>query len=329
MNEYTSRFTTSMTPFFSFRQTIINKYISQQSPRAFVSLYIFTSAYFGFVRIQQLETEMRCLHCKDEPAVVIADGVSISFSHSKVLELRPPTICDKEKDLVRITNSPNARSMCFEGDREIRIQFQNALELTKYEDVCDKLLALMTTHQVGYTFLSNDDEQNLFISGNLPIAIWECLSTFIEMHDQHRKLAVRFRLLLRPIFSNDSILQIVQPCAIENLRRYSVGDRDHNIAPVVPAFGTILQNLTDEELRGRIQPCLQKLAKALADRSELVFNRLISQRRVVASTPLENEDVQLREWETTGVCYGTSKQRPQPYYEGRDGSQSSKAGKGI
>ena len=62
MNEYTSRFTTSMTPFFSFRQTIINKYISQQSPRMFVSLYIFTSAYFGFLRIQRLETEMRCLH---------------------------------------------------------------------------------------------------------------------------------------------------------------------------------------------------------------------------------------------------------------------------
>lgn len=61
---------------------------------------------------------MRCLHCKDDP-VVIADGVSISFSHSKVMGLRPPTIYDKEKDLVRITmNSQNVRSTCFEGDRE-------------------------------------------------------------------------------------------------------------------------------------------------------------------------------------------------------------------
>jgi hypothetical protein len=50
---------------------------------------------------------------------------------------------------------------------------------------CDKLLALMNAHQVGYAFLSNADETDLFITGDLPIAIWECLSTFIEVRDQH------------------------------------------------------------------------------------------------------------------------------------------------
>jgi len=158
MNEYTSRFTTSMTPFFSFRQTIINKYTSQRSPRVFVTLYIFSSKYFSFLHIQRLETKMRCLHCKDEAPVVIADGVLISFSQSKVVGLRPPTLYNKEKDLVRVTNSWNGPgSVCFEGDHQIRIQFRNALELTKYEDVCNKLLALMVEHQVGTTFLSKAD----------------------------------------------------------------------------------------------------------------------------------------------------------------------------
>jgi len=149
MNEYTNRFTTALTPFFSFREQIINLYESQRSPRSFVSLYIFIAAYFRFVQIQQLETEMRCLHCKDEPSVVIADGVSISFSNTKVLGLKPPTICDKEKELVKINAPRNqSRTTCFEGEPKIRREFQNALELTKYEDVCSKLKALILQHQV-------------------------------------------------------------------------------------------------------------------------------------------------------------------------------------
>lgn len=84
----------------------------------------------------------------------------------------------------------------------------------------------------------------------------------------------------------------------------------------------ILQNLTDQELRSRIQPCLQKFAKALVDRSELIFNNLTSRRRIMTSIPIENDsDVQLpREWETSGACYGMPKQRSRPYYEDRDGS---------
>ena len=313
MNEYTSRFTTSMTPFFSFRQTIINRYMSQGSPRAFVSLYVFTSAYFGFVHIQRLETEMKCLHCKDEPPIVIADGVSISFSNRKVMGLKPPTLCDKEKNLVRLSRN-SLQSMCFEGDRQIRKQFQDALELTKYEDVCRKLLDLMAMHQ------------NAFVNGDVQIAIWECLSVFIEIHALHRKLTARFRQLLRQIFSNDSVLQIVQPHAVVHLRRYSTGDLDHNIAPAIPAFGMILQNLTNsEELRDRVQPCLQKLAKALADRSEFVFNNLISQRHVVKSTPIIEDEGQLCEWQRTGAWYGMLKRRSRPYYEGRDGKAKNAA----
>ena len=76
------------------RMQIMNKYISQRSPRSFVSLYIFIAVYFSLVRIQRLETDMRCLHCKDEPSVVIADAVSINVSNNKVLGLRPPTTCD-------------------------------------------------------------------------------------------------------------------------------------------------------------------------------------------------------------------------------------------
>ena len=153
----------------------------------------------------------------------------------------------------------------------------------------------------------------------MSFAILECLQIFIETNQYHKKYALRFRQLLRQIFSNDSILQIAQPVAIDNLRRYSVGDPDHNLAPVVPAFGMILQNLTkNQQLKDHVEPCLRNLAKALADRSELTFNNLISQRQVVRSTPVENETVHVRQWETTGACYSTPRQRLRPFYEGRD-----------
>jgi len=154
MNNYTSQFTTSMTPLFAFRQTIINVYTSERSPRPFVSDYIFSAAYFGFIRIQQLEVPMRCLYCKDEPAVIIADGVSIGFSNDKVVRLKPPTICDKEMgQVVRLPKRNSRRllrSTCFLGERNLRIKFQNALELTKYEEVCQELLKLMGDNDVIY-----------------------------------------------------------------------------------------------------------------------------------------------------------------------------------
>ena len=148
-NNYTSQFTNSITPFFSFHQTIVNIYMSEQSPQPFASFHIFLSAYFAFLRLQQLETDMRCTYCKDNPKAVLADGVSIGFPRHRVMGLWPPTCSDREKALVKVPSSNNmTRATCFLGTVHARVKFENALELTEIDAVCQELRSLMEQFRV-------------------------------------------------------------------------------------------------------------------------------------------------------------------------------------
>jgi hypothetical protein len=146
MNNYTSQFTSSITPFFAFHQTIVNMYLCEESPQSFVSLHLFCSAWFGFIRLQQLQTNMRCSRCGPNPQIVIADGVSISFPRHRVLGLRPPTSRDKSTAVVKMRRQ-QMRQTCYLGPYQTRLQFQKALEMRVSEGII-ALRAVMDEHKV-------------------------------------------------------------------------------------------------------------------------------------------------------------------------------------
>lgn len=147
MNNYTSQFTTSSTPFFAFHQTIVHSYESEESPIPFISLQLFLSAYFGFRRLQDLETKMQCSICGPNPTIVIADGVSISFPRHKVMHLRPPTYADQDKACTKITGASRQHTS-FLGPAKHRSAFQKAFEMTDIDKSKDELKRLMDLHQV-------------------------------------------------------------------------------------------------------------------------------------------------------------------------------------
>ena len=146
MNNYTSQFTTSSTPFFAFHQTIVNCYLSEESPVPFVTLHLFLSAYFAFRRLQDLEAKMECSICGSNPSIVIADGVSISFPRHRVINLRPPTYTDKNQACTRISTA--GKQTCFLGPAKHRSAFQKALEMTDIDKSKDELKRLMEVYQV-------------------------------------------------------------------------------------------------------------------------------------------------------------------------------------
>jgi hypothetical protein len=151
MNNYTSQFTTSITPFFAFHQTVVNTYLCEESPEPFVSLYIFCSAWFAFTRLQQLSTNMQCSRCGPNPQIVIADGVSISFPKHRVSGLHPPTWRDSSTALVRLPKQ-QPRQTCYLGPYRVRLQFQKALEMT-VKDGIEALKAAMDEHKVSFCHL--------------------------------------------------------------------------------------------------------------------------------------------------------------------------------
>jgi hypothetical protein len=147
MNNYTSQFTTSSTPFFAFHQTIVHSYESEESPIPFISLQLFLSAYFAFRRLQDLETKMQCSICGPNPAIVIADGVSISFPRHKVTHLRPPTYTDQDKACTKIMGAGRQHT-AFLAPAKVRSAFQKAFEMTDIDKSKDELKRLMELHQV-------------------------------------------------------------------------------------------------------------------------------------------------------------------------------------
>jgi len=137
----------------------------------------------------------------------------------------------------------------------------------------------------------------------------------------HKKLINRIRQLLRQLFASESILQLVSCNTIAPLEMYSEGRVDRKLAPNLPAFGMILQNLRNNispELIELIETQLKPLALQLALESRRVFEQLKLNRTVVIQADVNQYRRGPREWELTGCFYGRELQRLRPFYEGRD-----------
>ncbi|BGP35738.1 hypothetical protein JCM10296v2_007590 [Rhodotorula toruloides] len=93
LNACSSQFLRSPTPLSAFHHTTEDAYLERQSPVEFMSKRLFVRVFFSFVRLQSHEASFICPKCGEEPATVIADGVSISFPATQRLStLQPPTI---------------------------------------------------------------------------------------------------------------------------------------------------------------------------------------------------------------------------------------------
>lgn len=91
LDEYTSEYTTSNTPFVAWVKVVSRRYAIRNCK--FVGSRTFENAWFAYVQLQRLgERNMQCAKCGPSPRVVIWDGVTVAFSQSQLTEdLHPPT----------------------------------------------------------------------------------------------------------------------------------------------------------------------------------------------------------------------------------------------
>lgn len=93
LDEYTSTYTSSETPFTAWVGVTARRYVGQQSAVEFVSEQVFRAVWFAYVKLQALDNDMVCQKCGETPEDTIWDGVTLSFSRKHLLpSLRPPTI---------------------------------------------------------------------------------------------------------------------------------------------------------------------------------------------------------------------------------------------
>ena len=97
LDDYMAHFTRSETPFASWVASTACRYMNYQSAFSFIKEKAFRTAWFSYIRLVQLESDMRCVRCGDTPTVTIWDGVTLSFNRKNILPtLRPPTMTDEQ-----------------------------------------------------------------------------------------------------------------------------------------------------------------------------------------------------------------------------------------
>jgi hypothetical protein len=91
LDDYTSFYTSSETPFSAWVIVMARRYQSASS--TFIGEDLFRSIWFSYAKLQYLQDDMKCKQCGDYPETIIWDGVTLAFGRKHLQSsLEPPTI---------------------------------------------------------------------------------------------------------------------------------------------------------------------------------------------------------------------------------------------
>ncbi|KAK7020274.1 hypothetical protein VNI00_017766 [Paramarasmius palmivorus] len=100
LDEYTSRYTSSVTPFSAFIQAMSRVYECRGN--RFVKEDLFRSVWFAYASVQDLRGDMFCNRCGSTPENVIWDGMTLSFSKKHLNNMMKPPTVETEDSTVRL-----------------------------------------------------------------------------------------------------------------------------------------------------------------------------------------------------------------------------------
>ena len=96
LDEYTSTYTSSETPFVGWVSMVSHQYTNNDSERPFIMEKMFRAVWFSYIQLQHPETVLQCHACGPMPQDTIWDGMILAFSQKHLLpSLQPPTILHK------------------------------------------------------------------------------------------------------------------------------------------------------------------------------------------------------------------------------------------
>lgn len=120
LDEYTSAFTSSETPFSAWIKVVVRRYGKWSRPvqPSFVEESIFRKVWFGYADLLDAANDMVCPQCGPNPETVIWDGITLAYGKKQVWDtIYPPT--SKHQDaLTRDQRFP--KSQCLIEDVHLR-----------------------------------------------------------------------------------------------------------------------------------------------------------------------------------------------------------------
>jgi hypothetical protein len=119
LDDYTSAFTTSETPFVAWVTVVNRRYLTRGSPE-FVTDKTFRAVWFSYIKLVEFNGDMTCQKCGPNPDVAIFDGVTLAFNRKNLLStIRPPTtITSASQAKPSVRPAPNLQCLKDKGIRK-------------------------------------------------------------------------------------------------------------------------------------------------------------------------------------------------------------------
>lgn len=106
LNDYTSSYTASETPFSAWVTVTAQRYESQQSNVKFLKEELFRTAWFAYIKLQLLDGDMECPRCGPSPENTIWDGVTLAFNWKHLLPSLTPLSMVSDHSPIRENTFP-------------------------------------------------------------------------------------------------------------------------------------------------------------------------------------------------------------------------------
>ncbi|KAJ7739668.1 hypothetical protein DFH07DRAFT_752074 [Mycena maculata] len=333
LDEYTSAFTTSETPFSAWVEVTSRRYILRGG--TFCSADIFRSAWFAYARLLSLEDDMICPKCGPSPENTIWDGVTLAFNRKHLLpSLEPPTISQStsiSRDTTRYI--PNQQLLPDSLSRKLIIKvvdgpplifgaglndqsLKNLMQEEDVEDVEDEEEAGGKASKQMKELLGRLDAVPLTVSrlaGTNPP-----LSHLFERHFGTEAIVTSkvapdvYKPFFLQISADESVLQMANQDALKTLDHFITSPTKQDASALINI--PVLHNLLAYEfsVSNLLHEDVMAVCCWISERGRLVLGWLNG-----TIQPLSEKDILItpeKPWTETGCCYGMPKIRDRPTY---------------
>lgn len=319
LDEYTSMYTTSETPFVAWVTVIARRYQRRHSPRPFLGEDLFRTIWFAYARLQHLEVEDECPVCGPIPNDTIWDGITLSFSQKHLLpSLHPPTLSsDKSvrrenvryhaaQQLVTDSKLRKAVRKVIKGhslvlrdsddfgneDGDVSEKTANELleRINMIPDVCDQLSNL--NRALGQLFITHFGISALS-AGRTPLGVYQRL--FVQV--RHLVVIISLPNSAPQMVAEESVLQMANRSALSWLANFLIEPTSSNASRLVgiPSLYEVL--LYHEQKSERYPEDVLSVCKWIYARGQTVLNALT----VNKVPPLDEEAKSSNDWQKVRV----------------------------
>ncbi|KAH9478296.1 hypothetical protein JR316_0008749 [Psilocybe cubensis] len=317
LDDYTSAFSSSETPFISWVQTVSRQYQARNSPIPFANEKLFRSSWFSYARLIDFGPDMVCPSCGPTPDSTIWDGVTVSFSRKNLMPtLRPPTTIG-ENSISRpdVRPLPNLQAI---PNRSLRLLIRYILQGPQLTTISD------ATHPEG----SPEYERNRRMVERLtqiPELVRKLMAldpSVGELFDIHFGMATVlgkrnahdvYSKFFIQLSSDENVLQFIAFSCLDNLRTFIRRPYLSNVHLLryIPALHLLIKH---ELTMGTLTNQVLGVCKWLYVRVTVVYTLLkVHDGPAVVSNVLQ-ENLFMDDWLKTGCCYAMPAIRDRPQY---------------